>query len=129
MDAHSTTRFVARLSERCWGKVDKIFSLFEEGKVKGQRKPKHQLGLPDCKKSNWQFLHNLSEEQQYSLLEDLSTCSISFSQAADKAKAFKQEEQVKYDILITVVLKIFCDRFYKVWRRFITSPDRKYQPY
>ena len=60
MDAQSTTLL---FSPHVWDKVEEIFSLFEKGKVKGQRKQKNQLGLPDCKKCNWQFLHNLSENQ------------------------------------------------------------------
>ena len=94
MDAQSTTRLLARMSDRCWDKVEEIFRLFEEGKVKGQRKQKDQMGLPDCKKCNWQFLHNLPENQQFTLLEELSNRSITFSQVAEKAKALKKEEQV-----------------------------------
>ena len=95
VDAQGTTRLIARMSGRCWKMVEKIFSLYEEGKVKGQRKERAgQLGLPDCKKSYWQFLHNLNEDQQFSLLCDLSTCSISFPEAAEKATAIKQEERV-----------------------------------
>ena len=64
MDAQGTTKLVARMSGRCWKVVEEIFNLYEEGKVKGQKKEKAgQLGLPDCKKSYWQFLHNLNEEQ------------------------------------------------------------------
>ena len=75
--------------------MEKIFKLYEEGKVKGQRKERAgQLGLPDCKKSYWQFLHNLNEDQQFSLLCNLSTCSIGFPEAAEKATAIKQEERV-----------------------------------
>lgn len=94
MDSQTTTRLIARMSDRCWGEVEKIFTLFEEGKVKGQRKQKDIIGLPDCKKCNWQFLHNLTESQQFALLEELSSCSITFPQVAEKAKALKKEEQV-----------------------------------
>ena len=88
MDAQSTTQFVARVSRRCLELVENIFSAYEQGKVKGQKKPKGgHLGLPDCKKSYWQFLHSLKEEQQFSLLTELSTGSISFSEAAMKATA------------------------------------------
>ena len=95
MDAQGTTKLVARMSGRCWKVVEEIFNLYEEGKVKGQKKEKAgQLGLPDCKESYWQFLHNLNEEQQFSLLRDLSTGSISFSEAAERASTIKQEERV-----------------------------------
>ena len=97
MDALGTTKLVARMSGRCWKLIEEIFNLHEEGKVKGQKKEKAgHLGLPDCKKSYWQFLHNLEEEKQFSLLEDLSRGSISFSEAADRASAIKQEERVGY---------------------------------
>ena len=96
MDAQATTRLVARMSGRCWKVVEDIFSLYEESRVKGQKKEKAgQLGLPDCKKSYWQFLHNLDEKQQFSLLRDLSTGSISFAEAAERASAMKQEERVR----------------------------------
>ena len=44
MDALSTVRLVARLSVRCW---KEIFRLYEDCKVKGQKKSKEELGLPD----------------------------------------------------------------------------------
>ena len=53
MDSLSTVRLVARLSERCWKEAEKIFHLYRDGKIKGQKKAKDELGLPDCKKSNW----------------------------------------------------------------------------
>ena len=57
---------------------------------KGKKKKKEkagQLGLPDCKKSYWEFLHNPDEKQQFSLLRELSTGSISFAEAAEWASA------------------------------------------
>lgn len=94
MDSLSTVRLVARLSERCWSKADEIFHLYEEGKIKGQRKAKNLLGLPDCKKSNWQFLHGLSEDQQFSLLSKVSEKSLTFAEADMNAKDIKVEEKV-----------------------------------
>ena len=94
MDSLSTVRLVARLSKRCWSKADEIFHLYEEGKIKGQRKAKNLLGLPDCKKSNWQFLHGLSEDQQFSLLSKVSEKSLTFAEADANAKEMKVEEKV-----------------------------------
>ena len=51
MDALSTVRLVARLSVRCLKKAENIFRLYEDCKVKRQKKPKEELGLPDCKKA------------------------------------------------------------------------------
>ena len=75
-------------------KADKIFDMYEQGKVKGQRKVKGELGLPDCKKSNWQFLHGLTEEMQYVLLCEIEEKSLSFAEASVKASAIKKEEKV-----------------------------------
>ena len=55
MDSSSTIRLVARLSTRCWMKADKIFDMFEQGKVKGQRKVKGELGLPTVKSQTGNF--------------------------------------------------------------------------
>ena len=66
MDSMATVRHVARLSVQCWSKADEIFKLYEESKIKGQKKVKGSLGLPDCKKSNWQFLHGLSKNNSMS---------------------------------------------------------------
>jgi hypothetical protein len=86
---------VARLSQRCWKEAEKIFQLYSHGKIKGQKKAKDvELGLPDCKKSNWQFLHGLEEEQQFSLLQELSSSTIAFAEASAKAEALKTEEKV-----------------------------------
>ena len=82
------------MSERCWNEAEKIFQLYRDGKVKGQKKAKDELGLPDCKKSNWQFLHGLKEEQQFSLLQELSSTAIAFAEASVKADALKKEEKV-----------------------------------
>jgi hypothetical protein len=83
------------MSGRCWKLVEEIFNLYEKGKVKGQKQEKaSHLGLPDCKKSYWLFLHNLDEGKQFSLLRCLSTSSISFSEADERARAIKQEERV-----------------------------------
>ena len=94
MDSLSTVRLVARLSERCWSKAEEIFRLYEEGAIKGQRKTKNQLGLPDCKKSNWQFLHGLSEDQQFSLLSKIADKSLTFAEVEANAKEMKAEEKV-----------------------------------
>ena len=94
MDALSTVRLVARLSVRCWKEAEKIFRLYEDCKVKGQKKSKEELGLPDCKKSNWQFLHGLTEEQQFEILRDIAAKKTSFAEAGTKAKALKVEEKV-----------------------------------
>ena len=51
-----------------WEKVEEIFNLYEQVENKGQKAPKDQLGLPGCKKSNWQFLYNLAEQQQQYLM-------------------------------------------------------------
>lgn len=94
MDSLSTVRLVARLSQRCWSKADEIFHLYENGKIKGQRKAKNVIGLPDCKKSNWQFLHGLSEDQQFDLLNKISNKSLTFAEADANAKDIKTEEKV-----------------------------------
>ena len=96
MDSLSTVRLVARLSQRCWDKADLIFNMYEDGKIKGQRKVKASLGLPDCKKSNWQFLHGLSEEQQFNLLSKIVNKSLTFAEADAEAKAMKIEEKVHF---------------------------------
>ena len=64
-------RLVATLSSRSWAEAEKIFHLYEGGNIKGQRKVKEQMGMPDCKKSNWQFLHGLTEAQQLELLSTI----------------------------------------------------------
>ena len=91
MDSLSTVRLVARLSAQCWNKADKIIKLYEEGKIKGQRKVKSSsfLGMPDCKKSNWQFLHGLLEEQKVELLSKIADGAFSFAEADAEAKAWK----------------------------------------
>ena len=58
------------------------------------------MGLLDCKKSNWQFLHGLKEEQQFSLLQELSSTAIAFAEASVKAKALKKEEALNYECFI-----------------------------
>ena len=58
----------------------------------GQKAPKNQLGLPDCKKSNWQFLHNLAEQQQ--LLTDLADKQLSFKEPEVQARQMKKEAKV-----------------------------------
>ena len=40
MDSLSTVRLVARLSERCWKEVEKIFHLYRDGKSKARRRQK-----------------------------------------------------------------------------------------
>ena len=89
-------RRVARLSTQCWNKADAIFNLYEDGKIRGQRKAKSSslLGMPDCKKSNWQFLHGLVEEQKFKLLSKIADGALSFGEADAEAKAWKREEKV-----------------------------------
>ena len=96
MDSLSTVRLVARLSSQCWNQADKIFNLYEERKIKGQRKVKSSspLGMLDCKKSNWQFLHGLLEEQKVKLLSKIADGAFSFAEADAEAKAWKREEKV-----------------------------------
>lgn len=94
MDSLSTVRLVARLSARCWREAEKIFSLYRDGNIKGQKRVKEELGMPDCRKCNWQFLHGLAEEQQFTLLSDLATKNITFAQANTSAASLKTEEKV-----------------------------------
>lgn len=96
MDSLSTVRLVARLSTQCWEKADEIFKLYEGGKIRGQRKVKSSnlRGMPDCKKSNWQFLHGLAEEQKFKLLSEIADGALSFGEADAEAKAWKRDEKV-----------------------------------
>lgn len=75
-------------------KVENIFGLYEEGRIKGQKRTKGAPGLPDCKKSNWQFLHGLKEDQQFSLLEGISSLTLTFAEASTKAEEMKKTEKV-----------------------------------
>ena len=72
----------------------KYFICIKEEKVKGQRKAKNLLRFLDCKKSNWQFLHGLSEDQQFSLLSKISEKSLTFIEADTNAKDMKADEKV-----------------------------------
>ncbi len=54
-----------------------MFGLYESGDVKGQRRHKRQVGVPDCKQSKWQFMHNLPEAEQFQLLRGISTKDLS----------------------------------------------------
>ena len=94
MDSLGTVRLVARLSGRCWREAERIFCLYRDGSIKGQKKVKEELGMPDCKKCNWQFLHGLTEEQQFTLLSELATKKIAFAEANMKAMSLKKEEKV-----------------------------------
>lgn len=94
MDSLGTVRLVARLSGRCWRETERIFSLYRNGNIKGQKKLKEELGMPDCKKCNWQFLHGLTEEQQFTLLSDLASKKIAFAEVNAKATTLKKEEKV-----------------------------------
>lgn len=94
MGTLGTLKMISQMSVRCWEKVEEIFSLYEQVEVKGQKAPKNQLGLPDCKKSNWQFLHNLAEQQQYQILTDLADKQLSFKEAEVKARQMKKEAKV-----------------------------------
>ena len=94
MGTLGTVKLVAQFSKRCWVLVEEIFSLYEAQRIKGQRKSK-QFRLPDCKKSNWQFLHNLNEKEQYELLSSISTLKCSFREAEKKSAALKMEAKVR----------------------------------
>ena len=108
MDATSTIRLVARLSTRCWTQVDQIFDLYEQEELKGQKKAKGELGLPDCKKSNWQFLHRLPEKDQFALLCKIKDKSLSFTEASAKANAIKTEEKVYAQITLLYYHNNYC---------------------
>lgn len=106
MDAQATTRLVARMSGRCWKVVEEIFSLYEESRVKGQKKEKAgQLGLPDCKKSYWQFLHNLDEKQQFSLLRPFNRFhQICRGSWKSKCHETGREGKIVLFVLLNIVL-------------------------
>lgn len=103
MGTLGTLKMVSQMSVRCWEKVEEIFSLYEQVEIKGQKAPKNQLGLPDCKKSNWQFLHNLAEQQQYQLLSDLADKQLSFKEAEVQARQMKKEAKVWFHVVLCVM--------------------------
>ena len=81
------------MSRRCWREAETIFSLYRDGSIKGHKRVK-DLGMLDCKKCNWQFLHGLTEKQQFTLLGEISAKKITFSEANTKAVCLKKEEKV-----------------------------------
>jgi len=95
MGTLGTLKMLSQMSVRCWEKVEEIFNLYEQMEVKGQKPTKNpQLGLPDCKKAKWQFLHNLPEQEQYELLTGLAQKELSFKEAEMKARHMKKEAKV-----------------------------------
>ena len=78
---------------RCWREAEKIFSLYRDGNIKRQKRVK-ELGMPECRKCNWQFVHGLTEEQQFTLLSDLAAKIITFAQANTRTASLKTEEKV-----------------------------------
>ena len=79
------------MSVRCWEKEEGIFNLYNQMEVKGQKPCKNpQVGLPDCKKAKWQFLHNLPEQQQYELLTGLAQKELNFEGGRDEGKTHEE---------------------------------------
>ena len=79
------------MSRRCWREAETIFSIYRDGSIKGQKRVK-ELGMPDCKKCNRQFLHGLTKKLQFTLLGEISVEKITFSEANTKAVCLKKEE-------------------------------------